>query len=71
MRKYRLKFLTALVIAGLIGCGDSQQNSHENKNNDTTSNETVQQHIKPLKMRHLEIGSSIALGLVQVLQLLS
>jgi hypothetical protein len=39
MRKYRLKFLTVLVIASLIGCGDSQQNSH--KNIDTTSNETL------------------------------
>lgn len=41
MRKYRLKFLTALVIATLIGCGDSQQNFHNNKNIDTTSNKTI------------------------------
>jgi predicted 3-demethylubiquinone-9 3-methyltransferase (glyoxalase superfamily) len=40
MRKYRLKFLTALMMAGLMGCGDSQQNSHKNKNIDTNSNET-------------------------------
>jgi len=40
MRKYTIKLLTALVIASLIGCGDSQQNSPKNKNIDTTSNET-------------------------------
>ena len=41
MRNYILKFLTALVIASLIGCGDSQQNSHKNKNIDATSNDTL------------------------------
>ena len=41
MRKYTLKFLTALVIASLIGCGNSQQNFPKNKIVDTTSNETV------------------------------
>ena len=39
MRNYRFTFWVALVIASLIGCGDSQQNSH--KNIDTTSNETL------------------------------
>jgi predicted 3-demethylubiquinone-9 3-methyltransferase (glyoxalase superfamily) len=41
MRKYMLKFLIALVIANLIGCGNSQQNSLKNKNLDRTSNETL------------------------------
>jgi len=35
MKKYKLKFLTALVIVSLMGCGDSQQNSHKNSKNDT------------------------------------
>jgi predicted 3-demethylubiquinone-9 3-methyltransferase (glyoxalase superfamily) len=30
MKKYKLKFLTALMIAGLMSCGDSQQNAHNN-----------------------------------------
>ena len=41
MKAYKLKFLTLLVIASLIGCGDSQQNSHQNNNIDTISNETL------------------------------
>jgi predicted 3-demethylubiquinone-9 3-methyltransferase (glyoxalase superfamily) len=41
MKKYKLKFLTALLIAGLLGCGDSQQNTHQNGKNDTTSNQTL------------------------------
>ena len=41
MKAYKLKFLTVLVIASLIGCGDSQQNSHQNNNIDTISNETL------------------------------
>jgi predicted 3-demethylubiquinone-9 3-methyltransferase (glyoxalase superfamily) len=41
MKKYKLKFLTALVIASLMGCGDSQQNSHKNNNIDTISNQTL------------------------------
>jgi predicted 3-demethylubiquinone-9 3-methyltransferase (glyoxalase superfamily) len=41
MKKYKLKFLTALVVAILMGCGDSQQNSHKNNNTDTISNQTL------------------------------
>ncbi len=40
MKKYKLKFLTALATAGLLGCGDSQQNSHKTNNIDTISNQT-------------------------------
>lgn len=39
MKKYILKFLSALIIVNLIGCGNSQQNSHENNKTDTTSNQ--------------------------------
>jgi predicted 3-demethylubiquinone-9 3-methyltransferase (glyoxalase superfamily) len=43
MRKYMLKFLTALVIVSLTGCDNSQQNSHKSKNIDTTSNKTLRE----------------------------
>ena len=41
MKKYKLNFLTAFVIAGLMGCGDAQQNSHKNNNIDTITNQTL------------------------------
>jgi predicted 3-demethylubiquinone-9 3-methyltransferase (glyoxalase superfamily) len=41
MKKYKLKFFTAIVVAILMGCGDSQQNSHKNNNTDTISNQTL------------------------------
>ena len=41
MKKYALQLLTAVIIANLLGCGNSQQNSHENINTDTTSNQTL------------------------------
>jgi len=41
MKKYKLKFLTAFMIAGLMACGDSQQNSQDNSKIDTTSNQTL------------------------------
>jgi predicted 3-demethylubiquinone-9 3-methyltransferase (glyoxalase superfamily) len=40
MKKYKFKFLTSVVIAGLMGCGDAQQHSHNNNNMDTISNQT-------------------------------
>jgi len=41
MKKYKIKFLTAFVTAGLMGCGDSRQDSHKNNNIDTISNQTL------------------------------
>ena len=41
MRKYRLPFLTALAVMSLMGCGESQQPSPQNKNTASTSNETL------------------------------
>ena len=41
MKKYKHIFLTGLVIACQIGCGDSQQNSQKNSNNDISSNQTL------------------------------
>jgi hypothetical protein len=40
MEKYNLSFLTALVIASLVGCGDAQQNSPKNSDMDAISNQT-------------------------------
>lgn len=41
MKKNILKFLTGLAIANLMGCGNSQQNSHNNNKIDTASNQTL------------------------------
>ena len=41
MKKKIIKFLTALMIANLIGCGNSQQNSNNNSKIDTSTNKTV------------------------------
>ncbi len=41
MKKYNLIFLTAFVIAGLVGCGDSRQDSHKTKDIDTISQQTL------------------------------
>ncbi|MBP6430874.1 MAG: VOC family protein [Ferruginibacter sp.] len=41
MKKYTFNFLTALVIASLVGCGDAQQNADKKNNIDTASNKTV------------------------------
>ncbi|MFN3969533.1 VOC family protein [Flavobacterium sp.] len=39
MKKYQLKFLTILIIAIQMGCGNSQQNSDNNSKIDSTSNQ--------------------------------
>jgi len=41
MKKYKLIFLTALVIINVMGCRNSQQNSSDNSKIDTTSNQTL------------------------------
>lgn len=40
MRKYIVKSLAVLVIANVMGCGNSQQNTHNNSKIDTTANQT-------------------------------
>ena len=48
--KNTLKLLTALTIATLMGCGNSQQNSHENSKTDTTTlkkTDMISQKITP------------------------
>ena len=41
MKKYKHNFLTAILIASMMGCGDTKQNSNKNSNSDTTSNQTL------------------------------
>lgn len=41
MKKYSIKFLSALIIANLMGCVNSQQNSNKNSEIDSTSNQTL------------------------------
>lgn len=41
MEKYALKFWVAVVIASLLGCGNSQYNSHSDNKIDTASDETL------------------------------
>lgn len=40
MKKYMLKFLTALIIVNVMGCGNSQQHSNNSSKIDTRSNQT-------------------------------
>lgn len=41
MKKYALKFWVVVVIASLLGCGNSQYNSHSDNKIDTVSDETL------------------------------
>lgn len=41
MKKYKFLFLTSVVMAALVGCGDSKPNSQQNNNSDTISNQTL------------------------------
>ena len=48
MKTYAFNLLTALVIANLVGCGNSQQSSHENSKTDTTSTPTSAKTADPV-----------------------
>lgn len=50
MKKYVLKFFTAIMIMNIVGCGNSQQKS--NINMDTTSNQTLTQ-MTPVTMQKI------------------
>jgi len=41
MKKKIINFFTVILLANLMGCGNSQQNSHKNSKIDTTSNQTL------------------------------
>ncbi|HEY1040162.1 MAG TPA: VOC family protein [Bacteroidia bacterium] len=51
MKKYKLNFLTALVIVNLMGCGNSQQSSHESSKTDTTSTQTLVKKHDPVAQK--------------------
>jgi len=51
MKKYAFNLLTALVIANLMGCGNSQQSSHENSKTDTTSTPTSAKKPNPVAQK--------------------
>ena len=51
MKKYILNFLTALMIASLMGCGNSQQNSNNNNKTDTTSDQTLTNKTDMIKQK--------------------
>jgi predicted 3-demethylubiquinone-9 3-methyltransferase (glyoxalase superfamily) len=51
MKKYALPLLTAVIIAHLFGCGNSQQNSLENSSTDTTSNQTLVKQPNMIKQK--------------------
>jgi predicted 3-demethylubiquinone-9 3-methyltransferase (glyoxalase superfamily) len=41
MKKYKRKFLTALLLLSLMGCGDSKQHSNKKNDTDTIFNQTA------------------------------
>jgi predicted 3-demethylubiquinone-9 3-methyltransferase (glyoxalase superfamily) len=41
MKKYNLKFLSAMIIATIMACGNSQQNSRQKSDIDSASNQTL------------------------------
>lgn len=41
MKRHKLHFLTVLILATLLSCGNSQQNSHESSKIDTASNQIL------------------------------
>lgn len=51
MKVTKLKFLTALVIAALMSCGDAQQNSNENSTNETNSDQTLNENPAMIKQK--------------------
>ncbi len=51
MTKYAFNFLTALAIGNLMGCGNSQQSSHENSKIDTTSTQTLAKKPSPVAQK--------------------
>lgn len=51
MKKYTLKFLIVLVIANVMGCGNSQQNTHNNSKIDTTANQTETKKTSMIKQK--------------------
>jgi predicted 3-demethylubiquinone-9 3-methyltransferase (glyoxalase superfamily) len=51
MKKYGLNILVALTIVSVMGCGNSQQNSNNNRKIDTTANQTVTHKTDMIKQK--------------------
>ncbi len=51
MKKYKLKFLIALVIAGIMGCGNTEQNSYKKNAVDTILNQTLAKETVMMKQK--------------------
>ena len=52
MKKYTLKFLSALlIIANILGCTNSQQQSNDNNKIDTTSNQNLVKKTDMIKQK--------------------
>lgn len=56
MKKYMLKFLTAVIIVNVTSCGNSQQNSHTDSKIDTTTNQTLTNKYDYSKNNTLPLG---------------
>jgi len=51
MKKYGLNIFIALTMVGVMGCGNSQQNSNNNSKIDTTANQTVANKTDMIKQK--------------------
>jgi predicted 3-demethylubiquinone-9 3-methyltransferase (glyoxalase superfamily) len=51
MKKYILKILFTLIIANIIGCGNSHQNSNNKSKIDSTSNQTLIKKTNMIKQK--------------------
>jgi predicted 3-demethylubiquinone-9 3-methyltransferase (glyoxalase superfamily) len=51
MKKYGLKILVASIIVNAMGCGNSQQNTHDNSKMDTISNQTLVKKTDKIKQK--------------------
>lgn len=51
MKKYGFKILAALIIVNAMGCGNAQQNSHDNSKIDTTANQTSTSKMDKIKQK--------------------
>lgn len=51
VKKFKFKFLSLLIIANLVSCGNSQQNSDKNSKIEVTSNQTSTKKPRSIKQK--------------------
>jgi hypothetical protein len=51
MKKYGLKILVALIIVNAMGCGNSQQGTHNKSKIDTIANQTLTNKTDMIKQK--------------------